>query len=99
MVLYAKEISTPDRVFAAIKKFNIPPQQRFNNDLNSNSVIHQWNISDYDQLLFLWISEAVSALNKRIKLSPSEVSIFSTSLRIPKAKAVYHEFRLQKSTV
>lgn len=65
MILYAKEVATPDRIFAAIEKFNTP--QRFPNDLNSNSVIHQRNVTDYDQLLLLWIGEAVSALNKRIK--------------------------------
>lgn len=76
MILYAKEIATPERIYAAIRKFSTP-QQRFHNDFNSNSVIQQWSVSDYDQLLLLWVSEAVSALNKRVKQSQSEVPTIS----------------------
>lgn len=78
MILFTKEIATPDRIFAAIKQFSISPVQRLHNDFNSNSVIQQqWNFSDYDQLLLFWISEAVSAFNKRVKQQQlqSQVSI------------------------
>lgn len=76
MVLYAKEIATPDRIYAAIEKFN--PSQRYPNDSNSTAVIQQKNINDYDQLLLLWISEGVSALNKRIKQELAESQVRNT---------------------
>lgn len=66
MMLYAKEIVTSQRVNAAIKKFASSQQRSSVND--GNSVISQWNVSDYEQFLLLWISETVSALNRRIKL-------------------------------
>lgn len=79
MMLYAKEIVTSERVLAAIRKFSSSQQQqRFTNDSNSNAVIPQWSSSDYDQLLLLWISETVSALNGRIRM---ETQVFIGSFR------------------
>lgn len=75
MMLYAKEIVTSERVFAVIRKFSSSQQQRFLNDSNSNAVIPQWSASDYDQLLLVWISETVSALNGRIKRQMLETKV------------------------
>lgn len=74
-MLYAKEVVTSERVFAAIRKFSSSQQQRFPNDSNSNAVIPQWSASDYDQLLLLWINETVSALNGRIKRQIIETQV------------------------
>ena len=73
IVLYAKEIATPDRIHAAIEKLNSP--QRYSDDPNCSTVIRQKHINDYDQLLLLWINESVSALNKRIKQELSELQV------------------------
>lgn len=62
MTLYAKEVVTPDRVIAAVQRFNhgrspAPP-------LTEN----------YEQGLLLWISQACDALRKRIEQDLQSVS-------------------------
>lgn len=55
MILYAKEVVTPDRVLAAV--------QRFNHGRNAPPPTPE----NYEQGLLLWVSHACAALKKRIE--------------------------------
>lgn len=53
MILYAKEVVTPDRVLAAV--------QRFNHEHNTPSLIPE----NHEQGLLMWVSHSCVALKKR----------------------------------
>ena len=65
MVLYAKEVVTPDRVLAAIQRFH-----------HSRSASSDALPADHDEGLLLWVNKACSALRQRIEqeLDQTEVS-------------------------
>lgn len=56
MVLYAKEVVTPDRIMAAVQRFQL-----------GHSVNFPPPPQDYEEGLLLWISSACSALKRRIE--------------------------------
>lgn len=55
MVLYAREVITPDRVFAAVQRFNDGRQPTPHVPDN------------HEQAVFVWMSHACDALKKRIE--------------------------------
>lgn len=56
MVLYAKEVVTPDRVIAAIQRFS-----------HSRSASPDPLPADHEEGLVLWVNKACSALKQRIE--------------------------------
>lgn len=70
MMLYAKEVATPDRVCAAVHRFrhNSQPSAPISSPPQ-----------DHEHALLLWINEAVSALRERVQQEVrSEVNIYWT---------------------
>lgn len=62
MLLYTKEVVTPDRVLAAV--------QRFSHGENPAPVVPE----NHEQSLLLWIGHACDALRKRIEQETDKVS-------------------------
>jgi calmodulin-regulated spectrin-associated protein len=56
MVLYAKEVVTPDRVIAAIQRFS------HSRDASSEPLP-----ADHEEGLVLWVNKACSALKRRVE--------------------------------
>jgi calmodulin-regulated spectrin-associated protein len=56
MVLYAKEVVTPDRVLAAIQRFS-----------HSRVVNSEPLPADHEEGLVLWVNKACSALKQRVE--------------------------------
>ena len=56
MVLYAKEVVTPDRVVAAIQRFS-----------HSRGVSSEPLPADHEECLVLWVNKACSAMKQRVE--------------------------------
>jgi len=56
MVLYAKEVVTPDRVLAAIQRFS-----------HSRGASSEPLPADHEEGLVLWVNKACSALKQRVE--------------------------------
>lgn len=63
MTLYTKEVATPDRVLAAVRRFS------------HNSTISE-EPPDHESALVMWINEAVKALRQRICQEVGQVRIY-----------------------
>jgi hypothetical protein len=62
MVLYAKEVVTPDRVLAAIQRFS-----------HSRGASSEPLPADHEEGLVLWVNKACSALKQRVEQELQQV--------------------------